>query len=195
MTGTMIPRLISSALTFNDTKLYLIYPHGDPRNPPPVPGQCNPLTSGGWSEGWSRRLTPGSPSSHSTVSPPRRRSPSGRLPAAPAPSPSRARVRGDGRTRDPDRCPHKSRFRLGERAEGPLALHQTWNNTGREVPWMLRSGSDALGSARPPSPPLPPGALSPQSIDDQDPPPLVYLLTRAFTVLGSRPPNLSSAGE
>lgn len=54
------------------------------------------LTSGGWAEGWSRSLTPGSPSSHSTISPPGRRSRSGRLPAAPAPSPSRTQVCNDG---------------------------------------------------------------------------------------------------
>ncbi len=54
------------------------------------------LTSVGWAEGWSRSLTPVSPSSHSTISPPGRRSRSGRLPAAPAPSPSRKQVYNDG---------------------------------------------------------------------------------------------------
>lgn len=54
------------------------------------------LTSGDWAEGWSRSLTPVSPSSHLTISPPGRHSRSGRLPAAPAPSPSRTQVCNDG---------------------------------------------------------------------------------------------------
>lgn len=53
------------------------------------------LTLVGWAEGWSRSLTPVFPSFRSTISPPRRHSQSGRLPAAPAPSPSRTQVCND----------------------------------------------------------------------------------------------------
>lgn len=53
------------------------------------------LTSGGWVKGWNRSPSPESSFSHLTISPPGRRSPSGRLPEAPAPSPSRTQVCND----------------------------------------------------------------------------------------------------
>lgn len=108
MIGAMVPSLISNALTYDEAKLCLILQHGNPPGIPlqhllGLPGHCSghgkerrALTSAGWEEGWSRSLTPVSPSSHSTISPPGRRSRSGRLPAALALSPSRTQVYNDG---------------------------------------------------------------------------------------------------
>lgn len=109
MTLVVVSWLISGALTHNETKLSLILQHGNPhRNPLQQPTGAprtlgvmgrrweRLLTSVDWGEGWSRSLTPVSPFSHSTISPPERHSRSGRLPAALAPSPSRTQVCNDG---------------------------------------------------------------------------------------------------
>lgn len=133
-----------------------------PWNPPPAPrgGSLHTaavmrmrkrlLTSEGWAKGWNWSLTPVSPSSHSTISPPGRHSRSGRLPAAPAPSPSRTQVYNDGVMKiqqishisSSPTTPFPSLPDVGKHLSGFLSLHAAAAAAARwyRCYWCSRAG-------------------------------------------------------